>query len=162
MCTAEAGQPVVVLVVKLVIVGKLFAAIDPPVCENDNVQVTIDFHDFGDAVGVARVVDVPSHVAGHGGVQHAIVVEPEHVDSAILFGVMLLANVGEIGPDDLADVLDDHLMFFDVASSVEAQPLNSRSCQNNILPPFLLHFSILRTLGLNKIFGVRSGRFEPN
>ena len=65
MRPAKARQPIIIFIVKLVVVGQLFAAIDPPVGEDDDVHVSVDLHHLGDAVRVARVVDVPGHVARH-------------------------------------------------------------------------------------------------
>ena len=159
---AEARQPVLVLVVELVVVGELLAAADPPVSKDDDVEVAVDFDDLGDAIGVARVVDVPGHVARHGGVENSVVVKPEHVDAAVLLGVALLPDVCQLGPDDLADVLDDHLVFFEVASCVEAEALDSGPCENNVLSPLLLHFPVLRTLRLDEVLRVGSGRLEAD
>ena len=125
-------------------------------------EVSVDFDDFGDAVGVAGVVDVPRHVARHGRVEHAVVVKPEHVDAAVLLRVTLLSDVRQLGPDDLADVLDDHLVLFEVASRVEPEALDPRPGQDDVLSPLLLHFSVLRTLRLDEIFRVGSGRLEAD
>lgn len=75
----------VVLDVELVVVGELLAARDAAPREDDDAQVAVHLHGLGHAVGLARVVDVARQPAAQRGVHHAPLVQPEHVDAAVLF-----------------------------------------------------------------------------
>ena len=56
-------------------------------------------HSFRDTVGVTAVVDVSGDTARHGGVNHSVVVQSEHVDTAVLRLVSLLSNISQISPE---------------------------------------------------------------
>ena len=137
-------------------------------------------HGLGDTVGVAAVVDVPGHAPRHGGVHHPVVVQPEHVDATVLILVVLLSDISQIGsgnnqkfsfhyilkifclPYDLSDVLDDHLSFFKISSSIESKPLDPGSSKDDILSPFLLHLPILRCFTLDKVLAVGANGLKTN
>jgi hypothetical protein len=36
----------------------LFSSVDPPLGKDDNAEVAVNFHSFGDTIWVARVIDV--------------------------------------------------------------------------------------------------------
>lgn len=52
--------------------------------EDDDLDVPVDLDRLGDAVGVAAVVDVPGEASLQRRVDHAVLVEAEHVDPTIL------------------------------------------------------------------------------
>lgn len=93
---AQAGDLVVVLVIKLVVIRQFFAPRYPFVGEDDDVVVPIDFYCLGDAVRLATVVDVARHPSAHGGVQDPLVVQPEHVNAAVLSLVPFLPHIREV------------------------------------------------------------------
>ena len=72
------------------------------------------------------MVDVSGRVAAPRGVHHGVVVQAEHVDSAVGGLVVGLALVGDLVADESADVLDDHGMLLDVMGSIESQALRGR------------------------------------
>lgn len=74
----------IVLDVELVVVGQLFTAVNPPLGENDDAQFSLDLHGLRDAVRVTRMVDVAGQTAGQCRIDHAVLVQAEHVDATIL------------------------------------------------------------------------------
>ena len=130
--------------------------------ENYDVQIAVNFDGFGDAIRVARVIDVAGHAAAHRGVQDPLIVQAEHVDTAVLRLILFLSQVGQVRADDFADVFDDHLVLLQVSGRVQTQPLDLGPGQHHVLPPFGLHLPVLRALGLDKVLGVGSGRFEAD
>jgi len=142
-CPAEAGYFVVVFNIELVVIIQLFTAGYSAVGENDDAQVSLDFDGLSHAVGVAAVVDVTGQTTGEGGVDDALLVQPEHVNAAVLGVVALLAALGQLGADHLADVLDDHRVLLDVPGRVEAQSLDLGARQVDVVAPLLLHFLVL-------------------
>lgn len=62
----------------------LFAPLDSALGEDDDAQVAVDLHDFGDAVGVAGVVDVAGQAARQGRVDYALLLQTEHVYTSVL------------------------------------------------------------------------------
>ena len=134
----------VVIVVEMEKKSKnLFTAGYSAVGENDDAQVSLDFDGLSHAVGVAAVVDVTGQTTGEGGVDDALLVQPEHVNAAVLGVVALLAALGQLGADHLADVLDDHRVLLDVPGRVEAQSLDLGARQVDVVAPLLLHFLVL-------------------
>lgn len=70
---------VLVLDGELVVVGQLFAPVDLPQGEDDDVLAAVHVDDARVAVGLARVVDEAGRVALHRRVHHVEVVDAEHV-----------------------------------------------------------------------------------
>lgn len=112
---AHAGDLVVILEIKLkerknyeilppsttesthfIVIRELLPPVDPPGGEDDDVSVR-QLHRLRHAVGVAGVVDVPGHTASHCGVHHPLVVQAEHVDTAVLVLVPLLSDISQVG-----------------------------------------------------------------
>lgn len=123
----------------------LLAAIDLPLGEYNDAHIAIDLHDLRHTVGIARMVNVARQAAAQGGIHHAVLVQPEHVDAAVLQSqrrvrfkgnpfkgnrdpylglVLLLAYLGHLGAYDLAYVLDDHRVLLNVPGGIQAQTLD--------------------------------------
>lgn len=134
----------------------LFASGDPPAGKDDDPQIALDFDGLGDAVGPARVVDVTGQSAAQGGVDDSLLVQSEHVNAAVGRLVALLPALGQFGPDHFANVLDDHRVFLNVTGGVEAQALDLGAGQVNVVTPLLFHLLVLRTLRVDKLFGIRT------
>ena len=62
----------------------LFSFDDFAIGHDDNFTFFINVHNFCDTVWTARVVHVASWTSCHGGVDHNIVVNTEHVDPTVL------------------------------------------------------------------------------
>merc|ERR1719245_41177 len=159
--STSAWNLVIILEIKLVIIRELLSSVYPPGSKDDDVSVR-QLYSLGHTVGVAAVVDVPRHAPRHGGVHHPLIIQPEHVDAAVLVLVVLLPDVSQVGPDHLADVLDDHLTLLQVPGGVQPQSLDLGPGQHNILSPLLLHLPVLRRLALNKVLAVRTDCLETN
>ena len=78
--------------IHLIIITQFLSPTDPPVGEYDDVPVG-EFNGLRDAVGFTAVVDVAGHATRHGGVDHSVVVEAEHVDASVLALVSLFPQV---------------------------------------------------------------------
>ena len=62
---------------------------------------------------------LPGHSAAHSGVEDAVIIKAEHVDASVLRLVFFLSDVSQVRSDHLSYVLDDHLVFFEVARGVQ-------------------------------------------
>ena len=108
------------------------------------------------------MIDISGHPTAERGINNALIVQAEHVNAAVLILIALFPDVGQVGPDELPDVLDDHLALLEVARGVQSQPLDLGAREDNVLPPFLLHFTVLRTFGGDKILAVGSHGLQPD
>ena len=108
------------------------------------------------------MVDVSGHTTAERGVHHAFIVQPEHVDAAVLRLVSLLSDVRQVGADNLANVLNDHLTLFEVAGCVEAESGNLGAGQHYVLAPLLLHLAVLGALGRDKVLAVGTDCLKAN
>lgn len=73
-----------VLQIELVVVRQLLALVDLALGHNDDAAVLVHVHDLRATVRVARVIDVARQAARQRRVHHPVLVQPEHVDAAIL------------------------------------------------------------------------------
>ena len=87
------------------------------------------------------MVDEPGGVAGHGGVNHHVVVQPEHVAADAAAVVVALPVVGEDGPDLLARVLDHHLPRRDLPLAEQPPPVDTARVHANCLAGVLSQLS---------------------
>ena len=81
------------------------------------------------------MIDEPGKVAALGGVDDVVQVDSEEVGGAdALALVAVLADVGEGRADDLADVLDDHLVGADVLLGEEPPVVDGGLPEGHLLP----------------------------
>lgn len=63
----------------------LFASIDFSFGKNYDAALAVNFHYLRHTIRVARMIDVTRQSTGEGSVHHTILVQPEHVDTTILY-----------------------------------------------------------------------------
>lgn len=155
-CTAEAWDLVLVIFnVELVIIGQLLPSCDAAVGNNQDFVLTVDLHDLGHTVRIARVVHVAREATTQGRIDHTVFLETKHVYATILCLVDGLVALGNLVADELPDVLNDHGVPLNVAGGVQSQTLDVRTCQIHVVAPLGLHAPVLRRLGVHKVLGVR-------
>ena len=106
------------------------------------------------------MIDVAGEAAAKRGVDDAVLVQPEHVNAAVGRVVALLSALGQLRPDHLADVFDDHRVFLDVSGRVQTESLDLGAGQEDVVAPLLLHLLVLRALRVHKLFRVRTGQVD--
>ena len=87
------------------------------------------------------MVDEPGGVAGHGGVHHHVVVQPEHVAADAAAVVVSLPVVGEDGSYLLARILDHHLPRRDLPLAEQAPPVDTAGVHTHCLAGVLSQLS---------------------
>ena len=135
-CTAQARNFRVFLEIELVIVHDFFAFGNTSIGDDDDFAILLDLHDFGNGVRLdeqnpsddntlflslvssylAWVIDVTSETTAHRRVDNVLLIQPKHVDAAILLLVELLSFIRHFVSYQFADVFNHHGMLFEIAS----------------------------------------------
>jgi len=123
---------------KLVVVSQFLAARYRSECKDNDVLLSdavVD--DLRVAVGVTRMIDKPSRVAGDCSVDNFRLAQPEHVTTVVAGAirsrtfVLLLAPICQHGAYHFAGVLDHHLAGSDVTACEQSQSVNRRAINGN-------------------------------
>jgi hypothetical protein len=88
-------------------------------CNGKRLVIIHDDHVMSENAYITRMVYESGRIALHGGVDHGVFVDLEHVAADALGFVILLAHVGEGSSDLLARVLDDHLASLYLALTIQ-------------------------------------------
>jgi hypothetical protein len=109
----------------LIVVSELLAVHDILFREDQDMVLAIDHWGLGIAVGLTRVVQVPSLTTKEGGIDDVLVVNLEKVAIAYAFlFVAFLPLVGNLVADYLPHVLDQDVSFLELLLSEEPDSVN--------------------------------------